>query len=169
MGDERPALVGAGLLVENAGGERQPAGKGDVVLVVELVAVELAAGGAGEAVLVRVVDLALLVVVQDEVVVPPAGELPVHVGGEELALGEEVVLRAREGDVAGVAGVGVGIEGDEAETGGGATKVGQGEVAEGEAEVGEGGGVAVFVVGPIVIRVQSADAEGVIEDDGRGG
>ena len=46
--DERAVLVAQDVLVENAGRQRQPAGESDVVLVIELVAVELRARRAGE-------------------------------------------------------------------------------------------------------------------------
>ena len=101
--------------------------------------------------------------------VPPGGRLPVHVRRIELALGEQVVERARIEDRVRAAGVGVRVADEHPDPRRLAPRGGERERAQRQPEIREHGGVAVLVVGPVVVGVQPAGGERIIEHDGTGG
>ena len=81
--DKGPLLSGIHATVEEAGGNGQPGGGTQIILIINRRSFEDGACRADETILVWIVDLPFVIVTKDELVLPPIGRFPIKVRCDE--------------------------------------------------------------------------------------
>src|ERR1700693_2456422 len=97
--NKRPFLAGFHPIEKKSGGERQPRGRPQIVLIIDRRSLEECAGrsdksrAGNESVLVRIIDLSLLIVIDDELVLPPIVDSKIDMWRDEPLLGQKMIDR----------------------------------------------------------------------------
>ena len=91
--------------------ERDPRRGPEIVLIIELRAAKERARRTDKrrpgqkSVEVRIVDLPLVIVIENDLVLPPIGRLPINVRSDQPALGQKIIERPRSEDRIRISGV----------------------------------------------------------------
>src|SRR6476660_237010 len=89
--NEWALLPGINSAVVKARGEREPRGRTQIVLIINLGPFEQRPCRPCETILVRIVYLALVIITDNEFVIPPLNRLPIDMRSNQPALGIEVI------------------------------------------------------------------------------